>query len=56
VSEKAPRKKKEKKERVGPKRAMSAYFFFLADQRVIIREETPDIKVKIIQISILYRR
>lgn len=43
--EKAPRKRKEKKPKIGPKRAMSAYFFFLADERETIKKDNPDIKV-----------
>ena len=40
---KAPRKKK--KEKVGPKRATSAYFYFLAEEREKIKADNPDIKI-----------
>ena len=40
--EKKPRKKKEK---TGPKRATSAYFYFLAEEREKIKAENPDIKI-----------
>ena len=37
--------KKEAAKKTGPKRALSAYFFFMAEQRKIIKEEKPDIKI-----------